>query len=463
MNLIPTDGLVVDSEIREWWALYNMDCVEGCKRLPDASIGYSISSIPFASLYTYSNSPRDMGNCRTHGEFYDHFRFLAADWLRVTKPGRLCSIHVMNLPTSKSRDGYIGIDDFRGDIIRIFEDAGWIYHSEVVIWKDPVTAMQRTKALGLLHKQLKKDSAMSRQGIPDYLLQFVRAPNAPDDSGAWGALMSFLRFVLLFIFGDALDKAQAEMDRAVAALFPPSLVTFRKPGENPEPIEHTNDSFPVQVWQRYASPVWMDINATETLQYMSAREHEDERHICPLQLEVIRRGIALWSNSGDTVASMFAGIGSELHEAVKMRRRAVGFELKGSYFRQAVKNLARVEPGAKGAQTDLLDLGAATAPRGGKITSVTVQTPAGTSTARLDPPMPLASGEPVTVKLPNPEDVSEIIAVNVTGMSNEQIADVARSMGATRILKPHPMGRCEGCDDPGPVGTCATCGSEVRA
>lgn len=404
MNLVQTDGLVVDSDVRSWWALYNVDCVEGIKRLPDASIGYSICSIPFASLYTYSNSPRDMGNSKTHSEFYEHFTFLAKDWLRVTKPGRLASIHVMNLPTSKNRDGYIGIDDFRGNVIRIFQAAGWIYHSEVVIWKDPVTAMQRTKALGLLHKTIRKDSAMSRQGIPDYLLQFVRDPGEASTVNPWDAFVSFLRMVLLFIFSGAREEAQPVMDRVVEAFFPPSLVTFRKPGDNPEAIAHTAESFPVQLWQRYASPVWTDINPTKTLQYTSAREHNDERHICPLQLEVIQRGIELWSNPGDVVLSPFAGIGSELYEAVKAGRRAIGFELKSSYYRQAQKNLASVEPGAAGRQIGLLDLG----PPIGKT-----------------PPPAFAAPTP-------PED-------------DPDDAD----------------GTCDVCDMPGSVGVCGTCGGAV--
>lgn len=356
--MINTDGLVINSVVRPTWALYNMDCVEGMRRIPDASIGYSICSIPFASLYTYSNSPRDMGNSRTHSEFYEHFRFLAADWLRATKAGRLTSIHVMNIPTSKTRDGYIGISDFRGDIIRIFQDAGWIFHSEVVIWKDPVTAMQRTKALGLLHKQIKKDSAMSRQGIPDYLLQFAKAPRDADDRNPWQAFMALVQFLMAFLFHDAAEKAAAEADRIASALFPPSLVTFRKPGDNPDPVTHTNETFPVQMWQRYASPVWMDIRSSDTLQYMSAREHNDERHICPLQLEVIRRGIELWSNPGDVVLSPFAGIGSELHEAIKMGRKAIGFELKGSYYGQGVRNCEAAEPKAKGSQISLFDTAA---------------------------------------------------------------------------------------------------------
>lgn len=286
---------VIDQEFGERWAAYHGDCVDVVRGLPDESIHYSIFSPPFASLYTYSASPRDMGNCATHGEFYEQFRFLVAELLRVTKPGRLLSFHCMLLPTSKSRDGFIGIGDFRGELIRLFVEAGWIHHSEVVIWKDPVTAMQRTKALGLLHKQIKKDSCMSRQGIPDY------------------------------------------------------LITMRKPGDNPEPVTHTGegDDMPVQVWQRYASPVWMDIDPSDTLQYRSARENEDERHICPLQLEVIRRALKLWTNPGDTVLSPFSGIGSEVVTAVEMGRRAIAAELKASYYRQGVANLRAVSDSAQ--------------------------------------------------------------------------------------------------------------------
>jgi superfamily II DNA or RNA helicase len=267
------------------WTMHLGDCVEGVSNLPSDSVHFSVFSPPFASLYTYSASERDMGNCKTHSDFFKHFQFLSKELLRVTMPGRLLSFHCMNLPTSKERDGVIGITDFRGELIRIFQAAGFIFHSEVCIWKDPVTAMQRTKALGLLHKQLKKDACMSRQGIPDY------------------------------------------------------LVTMRKPGENPERVTNTNESFPVQHWQNYASPVWMDINPSDTLQRESAREEKDERHICPLQLQVIERAIRLWTNRGDTVLSPFAGIGSEGYQALKMGRSFIGFELKESYFKQAIENL----------------------------------------------------------------------------------------------------------------------------
>lgn len=271
------------------WRMILGDCVESVSRLPADSIGYTVFSPPFASLYTYSASDRDMGNCKDHEQFAAHFAFLVRELFRVTKPGRLLSFHCMNLPTMKARDGVIGLRDFRGELVRLFVDAGWIFHSEVCIWKDPVTQMQRTKALGLLHKQLKKDACMSRQGIPDY------------------------------------------------------LVTMRKPGVNNEPVSNTDESFPVQQWQQYASPVWIDINPSDTLQYMQAREEQDERHICPLQLEVVRRALRLWSREGDTVLSPFAGIGSEGYEAVKAGRKFIGCELKRSYFDVACKNLAVAE------------------------------------------------------------------------------------------------------------------------
>ena len=268
------------------WTAHLADCVEVAKEIASDSLHFTIYSPPFASLYTYSNSDRDMGNSRDYDGFFEHYRYLVRETFRATMPGRLVSFHCMNLPTSKQSHGYIGIRDFRGDLIRLHESEGWIFHSEVCIWKDPVTAMQRTKALGLLWKQLKKDSCMSRQGIPDY------------------------------------------------------LVTMRKPGDNPERVTNTDESFPVKLWQNYASPVWMDINPSDTLQFRSAREHNDERHICPLQLDVIRRAIKLWSNPGDLVFSPFMGIGSEGYVALEMGRRFIGAELKASYWRQAVRNLA---------------------------------------------------------------------------------------------------------------------------
>lgn len=278
------DVSVKDQFIHDRFAMYCGDSTEVLRGIPDNTIHYSITSIPFASLYTYSNSERDLGNSKNYEEFKTHFQFLIKEWVRAMMPGRLISIHCMNLPTSKERDGHIGLRDFRGDVIRLMEESGMIYHSEVAIWKDPVIAMQRTKALGLLHKQIKKDSAMCRQGIPDY------------------------------------------------------LVTFRKPGDNPERVTHTNETFPVSMWQKYASPIWTDINPSDTLQHRSVREADDERHICPLQLTVIRRGIELWTNPNDVVLDPFDGIGSVGYVALEMERRHIGIELKDSYYKQAVAN-----------------------------------------------------------------------------------------------------------------------------
>ena len=269
------------------YTIWNGDCVEVCKGLPDASVDYSIFSPPFASLYTYSNSPRDMGNVRNDEEFFAHFDYLIAELRRVIKPGHNVSFHCMLMPTSKERDGFIGLKDFRGELIRAFQKHGFIYASEVCIWKDPVTAMQRTKALGLLHKTIRSNATMSRQGIPDY------------------------------------------------------LVTMRAPGEVVDKVAH--DDLPVDEWQKLASPVWMDIDPYDTLQYRSAREHDDERHICPLQLGVIRRGIRLWTKPGDVVFTPFLGIGSEVYCAVEMGRKAMGVELKQSYFEQAARNIATLE------------------------------------------------------------------------------------------------------------------------
>ena len=278
---------VLAQVVKERYAAYNGDSCELIKNIPDNSIHYTIFSPPFASLYTYSNSDRDMGNSKGDDEFYTHFQFLARELYRVTMPGRLLSFHCMDLPLMKERDGVIGLKDFPSIVRQIFEDCGFIYHSKVTIWKNPVTEMQRTKALGLLHKQIRKDSSMSRQGIPDY------------------------------------------------------IVTMRKPGENPERIEHTHETFPVDVWQRYASPVWMDIKQSNTLQRTSARTEKDERHICPLQLDVIQRCIELWTNENDIVLDPFAGIGSSPYVAITLGRRGIGFELKESYYKQMKNNLSK--------------------------------------------------------------------------------------------------------------------------
>lgn len=278
----------IDQVVTDNYTLMHGDCVEALRGLPDQCIGYSIFSPPFASLYTYSNSPRDMGNVRNDSEFFEHFDYLIAELRRVMKPGRNVSFHCMDMPSSKERDGVIGLKDFPGDLLRAFQRHGFIFHAKATIWKDPVTAMTRTKALGLLHKSIRERSEMTRMGIPDY------------------------------------------------------LITVRAPGES-EHVTHTADEFPVSLWQQIASPVWMDIDPSDTLQFRSAREHDDERHICPLQLEVIRRGVMLWTNPGDIVLTPFGGIGSEAYIAVEMGRKAVAVELKDSYYRQMVANVANAK------------------------------------------------------------------------------------------------------------------------
>jgi len=306
--------------VTDQYAIYNGDCVEVIAGLPDKSVDYSIFSPPFSSLYTYSNSPRDMGNARNDGEFFEQFQFLIKQLARVMKPGRNVSFHCMQLPTSKERDGYIGLKDFRGDLIRAFQAEGFIYASEVTIWKDPVTAMQRTKALGLLHKTVRGNGSFSRQGIPDFLVT-MRAP------------------------GEIADDDKVRHYRNDAEL----LDVCEKEGK--DYAEQECNVLPVEEWQQLASPVWMDINPSDTLQFKSAREHDDERHICPLQLEVIRRGIKLWTNPGDVVLTPFLGIGSEVYTAVEMGRRGVGAELKESYFKQAAKNIASLSQ-----QSDMFSL-----------------------------------------------------------------------------------------------------------
>jgi len=289
---------VFNQVITDKWAMYHGDCIEVLKGVTSDSTHYSIFSPPFASLYTYSNSERDMGNCKGE-DFFINMEFLVSELFRVMMPGRLLSFHCMDIPAMKERDGYIGVKDFPGDLIRLFQAGGFIYHSRVCIWKDPLVEATRTKALGLLHKQIQKDSSRCRQGLPDY------------------------------------------------------LITMRKPGVNPEPITHPEgfkrfvgenepsreDSvYSHQVWRRYASPVWMDIKQSRTLNRKPGRDEKDERHICPLQLDVIERALHLWTNPGDIVLSPFAGIGSEIYTAIRMGRRGLGIELKDSYYQQAILN-----------------------------------------------------------------------------------------------------------------------------
>ena len=269
----------------EAYAAYLGDCVSVVSQFPDECIDFSVYSPPFGSLFVYSDSALDMGNSSSDGEFSEHYSFLVREKFRVTRQGRLTAVHCSDLPMKKWKDGAVGIRDFSGHIIRIHQDAGWIFHSRRTIWKCPVVEMTRTKHVGLLYKQLKKDSAKSRGGMPDYLLTFV------------------------------------------------------KPGENQSPISHTPEDFPVEQWQEWASPVWMTVDQTNVLNVKTARSENDEKHLCPLQLDVIARALVMWSNPGDTVLSPFMGIGSEGYESLRAKRRFIGVELKEAYWKQAVNNL----------------------------------------------------------------------------------------------------------------------------
>ena len=276
----------------ENWSAYHGDCCDVVRQLPDESVGFSIYSPPFSNLFVYSDSANDMGNAANDAEFFEHYKFLIEEKFRVTKTGRLSAVHCSELPSSKWKDGVIGLKDFPGEIIRAHQEAGWVFHSRITIWRDPVVEMTRTKALGLLYKQLQKDSTRSRVGMPDY------------------------------------------------------VCVFRKPGDNPNPVGQKPENFPVSQWQKWASPVWMDIQQTNTLNVKMAKEAADERHLCPLQLDLIERALTLWSNPGDVVLSPFMGVGSEGYSALKLKRRFVGVELKESYFKYACRHLEEAEASA---------------------------------------------------------------------------------------------------------------------
>jgi hypothetical protein len=301
------------------YAIYEGDSCELIRAVPGDSIDFGIHSPPFEGLYRFSNYDRDISNNPDKASFWAHYGFLIQELMRVTKPGRLHSVHCMQLPTSITRNGHVGMRDFRGEVVRAYEDAGWIFHSEVCIWKDPVVAQQRTKSIRLLHAQIMKDSAISGQGLADYIVTFRKpGENVAPISGP------FEQFV-----GTGVDVSPEAYAREAAQ--------FKADGREPWPYDKWKS---ILVWQRYASPVWMDINQTRTLQYRGGRDEKDEVHISPLQLDVIERCIDLWSLPGETVLTPFLGIGSEVYSAVNMGRKGIGFELKPSYFRQAARNLA---------------------------------------------------------------------------------------------------------------------------
>ena len=313
------DMKVLDQASGDGWSLYHSDCVEMLRGLPEATVHYSIFSPPFASLYTFSDDPRDVSNNSDERVFWAHYRFVMQGIFRALKPGRMVSIHCMDLPTSITKDGFIAIRDFSGDNIKLCQEVGFHYHSKVTIRKDPVVAMQRTKALGLLHKQVVKDSAMSRMGIADYIVT-MRKPGDNDEPVS-GVFETY--------YGD--DQSDDDLHATAVRTF------------DPAGGRTLADHKSILIWQRYADPIWNDINQSDTLSFRMARDEHDERHISPLQLTPVRRCIDLWTNPGDVVLSPFSGIGTAGYVAIELGRRFVGAELKPSYYRQAVANLRQAE------------------------------------------------------------------------------------------------------------------------
>ncbi len=329
--LYPAETAIINQVVTDKYAIYHGDCVKVVGGLPNNSVHFSISSWPFVSLYSYTDALEDMSNIRTSQEFFKGIDFMLAELARVMMPGRLVATHCMNLPKTIEHDGVIGIYDFRGDIIRAYEKHGFVFHSEVIIWKDPLIAATRTHALGLAHKQIVKDSARCRTGIPDYLVVMGKRGVNPEPVA----------------HPNGFERYIGEVDPQDT----PNGLPTGEPKAARTADTRTN-KYSHEVWQRYASPVWFDINPSDTLQRKSAREDEDSRHICPLQLTVIRRAVELWSNPGDVVFSPFAGIGSEGYVALEEGRRFVGAELKESYYNQAVRNLEYAETHAD-SQADL--------------------------------------------------------------------------------------------------------------
>lgn len=301
--MAPNSGVkVIDQASGDGWTSYHGDCVEVVRGIPTNSIGISVYSPPFGNLYCYSDSDRDMGNAADDAEFLRHYGHLLPELYRVTLPGRLSFVHCKDLVDYASSSGRAGLRDFPGEIIRLHEACGWKYHSRVTVWKDPVVEMQRTKAHGLLYKQLRTDSTFSRQGLAEYVLVF--------------------------------RKWATEADEALIA-----------------PVGRKPEEFPLEQWQRWASPVWMDIDQTDVLNVAAAREDADEKHLCPLQLDLVERCVVLGSNPGDVLLSPFGGVASEGVVATRLGRKAVLIELKDTYWKRGVRNLREAN-----AQRSLFDL-----------------------------------------------------------------------------------------------------------
>lgn len=319
------------------WAIHQADCVEGMWAMPENSVDCVVTSVPFGDLFVYSDSERDLGNAGEGRAFAEQYAFFAEALTRVLRPGRIACIHCTDLPMRKGKHGAVGLQDFSGDLVRAHTEAGLIYHGRATIWKDPVVEMQRSKPIGLLYKQLRKDSAMSRVGMPDYML-FFRKDGPNDRPISHGA--------------PATEEAQKVAREWFEDLRRQGLCSDIPDDDLLAELTEQAE-FDVYHWQRLASPVWMDVKQGNVLRnFRDAKGPDDEKHVCPLQLDVIRKCLRLYSRPGDVVMDPFNGIGSTGYEAVKARRKYLGFELKPEYAAQADRNL-------KEAQGTSLDLFAA--------------------------------------------------------------------------------------------------------
>ena len=322
----------ISQEVGKNWAMYNGDCVEVCGGIPDSTIHFSVFSPPFIGLYIYSDSERDMGNCKSDNEFYQHFEFLIKELYCVTIPGRLCAVHCKDLPLYFGKDEAAGLKDFPGAIVSLFSANKWTFHSRVTIWKCPVIERERTNNNGLLHKTILRDRSQSRQGMADFLLVFRKTPQ--------GTLLSD---------EPVTSKEGLERYSGIPEADPRRRDSFHPSPHSRKSIAANNS---INIWRRYAEPVWWDINQMDVLNYKLGRDEKDCKHICPLQLGVIERAVELWTNPLDVVLSPFAGIGSEGYVSVNCGRKFVGIELKKTYYDRAVKNLKCAE---QSKQADMFD------------------------------------------------------------------------------------------------------------
>lgn len=298
---------MIPSETTDQYAIYNGDCIEVMRDLPDASVHLSVYSPPFCGLYNYSSSDRDLSNCRSRAEFFEHYGFVVAEIARLTMPGRLTAVHVADIPNGRGT-----LYDFPGDVVRLHEQHGMSFIARHAVWKEPLGVRMRTMAKGLAHGQVVEDASLCDVASADYLLLFRKAGENPIP----------------------IEHPRGLMFYAGARQMPTDLLQYRGWEGH-----HTENSYSHWIWRQYASAFWDDVRIDRVLPYIDSREPDDEKHVHPLQLDVIERVVILRSNPGETVLTPFMGVGSEVYGAVLNGRRGLGIELKSSYYKQAVKNL----------------------------------------------------------------------------------------------------------------------------